>query len=51
VKGWSRQSSAPASRFGETATLLKHLAQHKARAIFFVVGQNVAARPDSSAPR
>ncbi|MGX1480801.1 UNVERIFIED_CONTAM: hypothetical protein RKD50_009609 [Streptomyces canus] len=30
----------------ETATLLKHLAQHKARATFFVVGQNVATHPD-----
>ncbi|MFJ4974678.1 polysaccharide deacetylase family protein [Streptomyces coeruleorubidus] len=30
----------------ETGTLLKHLAQHKARATFFVVGQNVAAHPD-----
>ncbi|MFJ8533788.1 polysaccharide deacetylase family protein [Streptomyces sp. NPDC093591] len=30
----------------ETGTLLKYLAQHKARATFFVVGQNVAAHPD-----
>ncbi|MEU1321116.1 polysaccharide deacetylase family protein [Streptomyces tibetensis] len=30
----------------ETGTLLKYLAQYKARATFFVVGQNVAAHPD-----
>ncbi|MDN0198184.1 polysaccharide deacetylase family protein [Streptomyces sp. S.PNR 29] len=30
----------------ETGTLLKYLAQYKARATFFVVGQNVAAYPD-----
>jgi peptidoglycan/xylan/chitin deacetylase (PgdA/CDA1 family) len=30
----------------ETATLLNSLAQHKARATFFVVGQNVAAHPE-----
>ncbi|MEW2397644.1 polysaccharide deacetylase family protein [Streptomyces sp. NPDC046862] len=30
----------------ETATLLNHLAQYKARATFFTVGQNVAAHPD-----
>ncbi|WP_063806718.1 polysaccharide deacetylase family protein [Streptomyces regalis] len=30
----------------ETGTLLKHLAQYKARATFFVVGQNVATHPD-----
>ncbi|MFF5979521.1 polysaccharide deacetylase family protein [Streptomyces olindensis] len=30
----------------ETGTLLKYLAQHKARATFFVVGQNVATHPD-----
>ncbi|WP_063768335.1 polysaccharide deacetylase family protein [Streptomyces griseus] len=30
----------------ETATLLTHLAQYKARATFFTVGQNVAAHPD-----
>ncbi|MDF3145153.1 MULTISPECIES: polysaccharide deacetylase family protein [unclassified Streptomyces] len=29
----------------ETATLLTHLAQYKARATFFTVGQNVAAHP------
>ncbi|MBT2677147.1 polysaccharide deacetylase family protein [Streptomyces sp. ISL-14] len=30
----------------ETATLLKHLTQHKARATFFTTGQNVAAHPE-----
>ncbi|MFM9607310.1 polysaccharide deacetylase family protein [Streptomyces niveiscabiei] len=30
----------------ETGTLLTYLAQYKARATFFVVGQNVAAHPD-----
>ncbi|WNM35748.1 polysaccharide deacetylase family protein [Streptomyces sp. Li-HN-5-11] len=30
----------------ETGTLLKYLAQYKARATFFVVGQNVATHPD-----
>ncbi|MGW7169523.1 polysaccharide deacetylase family protein [Streptomyces sp. NPDC054884] len=30
----------------ETGTLLKNLAQYKARATFFVVGQNVATHPD-----
>jgi peptidoglycan/xylan/chitin deacetylase (PgdA/CDA1 family) len=30
----------------ETATLLDYLAQYKARATFFTVGQNVAAHPD-----
>lgn len=30
----------------ETATLLEYLAQYKARATFFVVGQNAAAHPD-----
>ncbi|MFF9774172.1 polysaccharide deacetylase family protein [Streptomyces sp. NPDC013978] len=30
----------------ETATLLNHLAQYKARATFFTTGQNVAAHPD-----
>ncbi|MBR8640440.1 polysaccharide deacetylase family protein [Streptomyces tuirus] len=30
----------------ETATLLDHLARYKARATFFVVGQNVVAHPD-----
>jgi peptidoglycan/xylan/chitin deacetylase (PgdA/CDA1 family) len=30
----------------ETATLLAYLAQYKARATFFTVGQNVAAHPD-----
>lgn len=30
----------------ETATLLGHLAQYKARATFFVVGQNAAAHPE-----
>ncbi|MFD9435769.1 polysaccharide deacetylase family protein [Streptomyces sp. NPDC060002] len=30
----------------ETATLLSYLAQYKARATFFTVGQNVAAHPD-----
>ncbi|GAA3790945.1 polysaccharide deacetylase family protein [Streptomyces phyllanthi] len=30
----------------ETATLLTYLAQYKARATFFVVGQNVAAHPE-----
>ncbi|MFF7451733.1 MULTISPECIES: polysaccharide deacetylase family protein [unclassified Streptomyces] len=30
----------------ETATLLNHLAQYKARVTFFTVGQNVAAHPD-----
>jgi peptidoglycan-N-acetylglucosamine deacetylase len=30
----------------ETATLLKYLAQYKARATFFVVGQNAAAHPE-----
>ncbi|GEC10378.1 hypothetical protein SSP24_80330 [Streptomyces spinoverrucosus] len=30
----------------ETATLLTYLAQYKARATFFTVGQNVAAHPD-----
>ncbi|WP_053747662.1 polysaccharide deacetylase family protein [Streptomyces sp. MMG1533] len=30
----------------ETATLLKYLAQYKARATFFCVGQNVATHPD-----
>ncbi|MDQ1017564.1 polysaccharide deacetylase family protein [Streptomyces afghaniensis] len=30
----------------ETATLLTYLAQHKARATFFTLGQNVAAHPD-----
>ncbi|WP_327319223.1 polysaccharide deacetylase family protein [Streptomyces sp. NBC_01235] len=30
----------------ETGTLLKYLAQYKARATFFVVGQNVATYPD-----
>ncbi|MET8976322.1 polysaccharide deacetylase family protein [Streptomyces sp. NPDC004539] len=30
----------------ETGTLLTHLAQYKARATFFTVGQNVAAHPD-----
>ncbi|MBR8639713.1 polysaccharide deacetylase family protein [Streptomyces tuirus] len=30
----------------ETATLLTHLAQYRARATFFTVGQNVVAHPD-----
>ncbi|MDX3714155.1 polysaccharide deacetylase family protein [Streptomyces europaeiscabiei] len=30
----------------ETATLLNHLARHKARVTFFTVGQNVAAHPE-----
>ncbi|MDF3145154.1 MULTISPECIES: polysaccharide deacetylase family protein [unclassified Streptomyces] len=30
----------------ETGTLLKYLAEYKARATFFVVGQNVATHPD-----